>query len=253
MSKHILIVDDDVLMRRSLSISLERVGYAVSEAASGEEALQIAQAGSPDLVLLDIGLPGIDGLEVLRLLQIRMARVPVIFITARRRVLDEIIGLELGADAYISKPFDTDVLLAHIKAILRRSGATLDTDKEGTVVVGDITINPAEHVVRVGDEMVELPRKEFNLLLVLAQNSGHVLSFDELLSQLWGEGWIGESQTLYVHMCWLREKIEEDPAHPRRLLTVRGVGYKLVPLPNRPNVCGSPQSSDQGSEFIGSL
>lgn len=239
MAKQILIVDDDSLMRRSLSIRLEDAGYVPCEAATGEDALDLVRTSSPDLVLLDIGLPGMDGLETLRAIQRELGEVPVIFVTAHRRELDEIVGLELGADDYITKPFDMDVLLAHIKAVLRRTNALSDSmlsngkpgqpaDETLVVTVGDIRIDRAAHTVHVGEQLVELTLKEYELLLALARSPGQVLSADELLNQVWGAEWVGESQTIYVHVHWLREKVEEDPDHPRRLLTVRGVGYKLV-------------------------
>ncbi len=230
MHKTILIVDDDALMRRSLSISLGQAGYTTLTAANAEEALDTVHTQSPDLILLDIGLPGMDGLEALRTFRRQTVNLPIIFVTARRRELDEIVGLELGADDYITKPFDMDVLLAHIKAVMRRAAATAKVESENAVLsVGDLYIDAASHEVHINERVVELAPKEFDLLLLLAQNEGRVLSLDELLEQVWGSEWIGESQTLYVHIRWLREKIEEDPARPRRLLTVRGAGYKLVP------------------------
>jgi DNA-binding response OmpR family regulator len=181
-----------------------------------------------DLVLLDIGLPGMDGLEAIRALRQAAPYLPVIFVTARRRELDEIVGLELGADDYITKPFDMDVLLAHVRAVLRRTNSPMPNVTVGPVTAGDILIEPAAREVRIGGRKVELAPKEFDLLLLLAQHAGRVLSTAEILETVWGAEWIGESQTLYVHVRWLREKIEEDPAQPRRLITVRGAGYKLV-------------------------
>jgi DNA-binding response OmpR family regulator len=230
MSKHILVVDDDALMRRSLSVSLEQAGYTVLTAATGEMALEIVRVKPPDLILLDIGLPGMDGLEALRAFRKQAEEIPVIFVTARRRELDEVVGLELGADDYMTKPFDLDVLLAHVKAVLRRTLPTTKAAATQPIAVGDLCIDPAAHVVRVGSRVLDLPPKEFELLLALAQNAEHVLAVDELLKQVWGAHWIGESQTLYVHIRWLREKIETDPAHPRRIITVRGTGYKLVSI-----------------------
>ena len=231
MAKKILIVDDDALMRRSLSVTLDQAGYTTQTAASAEDALSAVTRQPPDLVLLDVGLPGMDGMEALRTLRRRAPHLPVIFVTARRRELDEIVGLELGADDYITKPFDMDVLLAHVKAVLRRATPTalMETQLIPTPVsVGDLMINPAAREVSVAGQLVELAPKEFDLLLALAQQAGRVLSTEELLERVWGTAWIGESQTIYVHVRWLREKLEDDPAHPRRLLTVRGVGYKLV-------------------------
>jgi DNA-binding response OmpR family regulator len=228
MAKTILVVDDDALMRRSLAATLTQTGYVVETAATGESAIQLVRRKAPDLVLLDVGLPGIDGMETLRELRRDDPNLPVILVTGRRRELDEIVGLEMGADDYITKPFDMDVLIAHVRAVMRRAlTLTLPAPKR-PLSVGDLHIDPAAREVRVGDRLVELAPKEFDLLHTLAQQAGRVLPLDELLERVWGPEWIGESQTLYVHMRWLREKIEDDPAHPRRLITVRGAGYKLV-------------------------
>ena len=226
---HILLVDDDHLLRRSLAFNLERAGYRASTAANAEDALAIAARDAPDLILLDIGLPGMDGLDALRHFQARMA-VPIIFLTARRRELDEALGLELGADDYVTKPFDLDVLLARIKTVLRRARSVTASPKEpGPLVVGDLSIDPGAHVVTVGNRTVELPPREFDLLYALAMEAGRVLSVDDLLARVWGAEYVGEPQVVYVHIRWLREKLEEDPNHPRRIITVRGVGYKLAP------------------------
>jgi DNA-binding response OmpR family regulator len=228
MAKQLLVVDDDSLMRRSLSATLDQAGYATRTAASAADALQAIRSQRPDLVLLDIGLPDMDGLETLRSLRAVAPKLPVIFVTARRRELDEIVGLELGADDYITKPFDMDVLLAHVRAVLRRATPQTDGDHLGPLQIGDIHIDPAGRTVTLGTRSIELAPREFDLLLLLAQHAGRVVSNDDLLAQVWGPEWIGESQTLYVHIRWLREKLEENPAHPRRLITVRGAGYKLV-------------------------
>ncbi|HID52780.1 MAG TPA: response regulator transcription factor [Anaerolineae bacterium] len=231
MAKHILVVDDDELMRRSVSFKLDQNGYRTNTAASAEDALAIARRDPPDLILLDIGLPGMDGLEALRHFQQEMD-VPVIFVTARRRELDTILGLELGADDYITKPFNLDVLVAHVKAVLRRAGsgsaAATVAAKKQTLVVGDMAIDPAAHTVMIGDTAVNLTNREFDLLHTLALDAGDVISTDELLNRVWGAEFMGESQVVYVHIRWLREKIEKDPKHPQRIITKRGVGYKLV-------------------------
>jgi DNA-binding response OmpR family regulator len=227
--KHILMVDDDALMRRSLAFNLQQSGYRVSSAGSAEDALALAQRDQPDLVLLDIGLPGMDGLEALRRMK-EQFDVPVIFVTARRRELDEVLGLELGADDYVTKPFDLDVLLAHIKAVLRRSERPSSTPASlAPVVVGDIVIDPAAHTVSVSENAVELTPREFDLLHTFALQPRSVISTDELLARVWGAEFVGQPQVVYVHIRWLREKLEQDPNHPRRILTVRGVGYKLEP------------------------
>jgi DNA-binding response OmpR family regulator len=228
MAQHILIVDDDALMRHSLAFSLQQAGYQTLSAGTAEDARAIVQTRPLNAILLDIGLPDIDGMEALRMFQ-RIVSVPIIFVTARRRELDEIVGLQSGADDYITKPFDTDVLIAHLKAVLRRSARQAWSDPYQQIAVGDVRIDPASHSVRVGTRDVDLPPKEFEILLALAREKDRVLSVDDLLTRIWGAEWVGESQTVYVHIRWLREKIEEDPAHPRRLITVKGAGYKFVP------------------------
>jgi DNA-binding response OmpR family regulator len=179
---------------------------------------------------LDIGLPGMDGLDALRHFESRLG-VPVIFLTARRRELDEVLGLQLGADDYITKPFDNDVLLARIKTVLRRVARTeapVPVEKEeAPLVVGDLVIDTAAHGVSIAGAPVELTPLEFDLLHTLAENAGHVLSVDDLLSRVWGEEYVGQPQVVYVHIHWLRERLEEDPQNPKRIVTVRGVGYKL--------------------------
>jgi len=229
MSKHILVVDDDVLMRRSLSLHLQQAGFCTSTAGTAEDALAMARLEAPDLVLLDIGLPGIDGLEAMRQMRQELGAVPVIFVTARRRELDTILGLELGADDYLTKPFNPDVLLAHIRAVLRRVGES-GTRPGASVPIelGDLVIDPGAHTVTVAGKAVQLAAKEFSLLLALAQEAGRVISMEDLLTRVWGAEYSGEPQVVYVHIRWLREKIEADPNQPRRIITVRGVGYKLV-------------------------
>lgn len=228
MSKHILIVDDDTLMRRTLALSLEQAGYKASNAATAEDALLMARREPPDLVLLDIGLPEMDGLDALRYFKEQFG-VPVIFLTARRRNLDEILGLELGADDYITKPFDVDVLLAHVKAALRRLELTQPKiDHTASLTVGDLSIDPGAHTVSIAGKPIDLRPREFELLHALALQPGMVLSVDDLLASVWGAEYIGEPQVVYVHIRWLRKKIEDDPDNPKRILTVHGVGYKLV-------------------------
>ena len=226
---HILVVDDDTLLRRSLSLQLEQAGFRASTAESAEDAIPLAQRDPPDLILLDIGLPGMDGMDALKIFQDEMD-IPVIFLTARRRELDTILGLELGADDYITKPFNPDILIAHIKAVLRRTSKESDSRETGMAVqVGDIIIDPAAHTVEIAGDQFELTAREFALLHALALEPGVVISVDDLLTRVWGAEFIGEPQVVYVHIRWLREKIEKDPQHPQRILNVRGIGYKLVP------------------------
>lgn len=228
MRRDILLVDDDALMRRSLAFHLEQAGYHVRTAASAEDALPMVGQDPPDLVVLDINLPGMDGLDALREIK-READLPVIFLTARRRELDEVVGLEMGADDYVTKPFDVDVLLAHIKTVLRRLAPARGTDESsGPLVVGEITIDAESHTVTRGGGGIELSPREFDLLLALARHADKVVSTEELLAQVWGAEFAGQPQVVYVHIRWLRQKLEEDPNAPRLILTVRGVGYKLV-------------------------
>jgi DNA-binding response OmpR family regulator len=228
MAKHILLVDDDALMRRSLAFNLEQAGYKASAAGSAEDALALARRDPPDLILLDIGLPGMDGLDALRNFQ-QQADTPIIFVTARRRELDQALGLELGADDYVTKPFDINVLLARIKAVLRRTerAAPAKTSTPERLEVGDLVIEPAAHTVSVAGKSLDLAPREFDLLYTLALNAGQVISVDDLLAQVWGAEYQGETQGVYVHIRWLREKIEPNPKTPIRIITVRGVGYKL--------------------------
>jgi DNA-binding response OmpR family regulator len=229
MSKHILVVDDDALMRRSLAYNLEQAGYRASTAADAESALQLARRDLPDLILLDIGLPGTDGLDALRSFR-GEADTPIIFVTARRRELDQALGLELGADDYVTKPFDLDVLLARVKAVLRRAERGTPSAATTTPLkAGDLVVDPLAHVATLAGERLDLAPREFALLHALVLRAGQVVSVDELLAQVWGAEYAGEPQVVYVHIRWLREKIEPDPKHPRRIVTVRGVGYKLEP------------------------
>jgi DNA-binding response OmpR family regulator len=227
LSKHILLVDDDALMRRSLAFNLEQAGYRTSSAASAEDALELTQRDPADLVLLDIGLPGMDGLDALRSFK-EETSVPVIFLTARRRELDEVLGLELGADDYVTKPFNVDVLLARIKVALRRfEEVPAASPIAERIMVGDLVIDLLAHTVTLGDRLVDLTPREFDLLHALALQPNQVVSVDDLLAHVWGAEFIGEPQVVYVHIRWLRKKIEADPSQPRRIITVHGVGYKL--------------------------
>ena len=237
MSKHILLIDDDALLVKSLAFTLAQNGYRATTATSAHAGLALIAQDPPDLVLLDIGLPDLDGLTVLRRIQQERA-VPVIFLTARRRELDEVLGLELGAEDYITKPYNEDVLLARIKTVLRRAETAnyeerstdqVEDKPDGRIVVGEIVIDPAAHVVTLRGQPIDLAPKAFDLLRVLALNSGQVMSLDQLLEQVWGAEFLGEPQVVYVHIRWLREKLEDDASQPKRIVTVRGVGYKLLP------------------------
>ena len=229
MPRTILLVDDDALMRRSLAFHLEQAGYQVHTAANAEDAVHMVRRAPPDLVVLDIGLPGMDGLEALREIKAQH-NLPVIFLTGRRRELDEVVGLEMGADDYITKPFDVDVVLAHVKAVLRRTDRNLPPEApSGRVVAGDLEIDAQAHTVTCAGRAVNLSPREFDLLFLLASQPEKVFSTEDLLARVWGAEFIGQPQVVYVHIRWLREKLEADPGRPQRILTVRGVGYKLHP------------------------
>jgi len=233
MSRKILLVDDDALMRRSLAFHVEQAGYQVHTAANAEDAVSFVRNSPPDLVILDIGLPGMDGLDALREIKAQN-NLPVIFLTGRRRELDEVLGLELGADDYITKPFDVDVVLAHIKAVLRRTEKKPQLERmDQLLVVGDLEIDSQAHTVICAGRALDLSPREFDLLSLLATQPEKVFSTEEILAQVWGAEFVGQPQVVYVHIRWLRQKLESDPDHPQRILTVRGVGYKLVPQPTR--------------------
>ena len=227
MTVRILVVEDDTLLRRSLKYRLEREGYAITTADSGEDALTSARRNRPDLVLLDIGLPGRDGLIVARTLQ-REMDVPIIFLTGRRAETDVVIGLELGAEDYVTKPFGMRELLARIRVVLRRAPCAPLPSPDEPLAVGDVWLDPRRHEVRVRGQVVELPPKEFELLRLLMANAGTVLSSDYLLDAVWGEEFAGAVQVLYVHIGWLRERIEANPRQPRYIQNVRGVGYRFA-------------------------
>ncbi len=229
MPKKLLLVDDDVLMRRSLAFNLERAGYSVQTAATAEDGIAAVKSTHPDLVVLDIGLPGMDGLDALRLIRDEMG-VPVILLTARRRELDEILGLELGADDYVTKPFDLDVLLAHIKAVLRRFQPAAPSGGPEPVAVGDLRMDPSAHTAFLGDRPLDLAPREFEVLYHLASNAGKLITTDDLLNVVWGAEFAGQPQVVYVHIRWLREKIESNLLKPERIVTVRGLGYKYMPV-----------------------
>lgn len=227
MATKILVVDDDNLLRRSLQYRLSREGYAVTTAEGGNEALTFARRDRPDLVLLDIGLPDRDGLDVARTLQHEL-NIPIIFLSGRRQQTDIVIGLELGADDYITKPFGMPELLARIRTVLRRLARSPALAENDPIRVGEVSLDPRGHEVRVLGHRVELPPKEFEILRLLMANAGTVLTTEYLLDAVWGEEFAGAAQVLYVHMGWLREAVEPDPRRPKYIQTVRGVGYKFA-------------------------
>lgn len=226
----VLVVDDEATLVDTIRYNLRREGYDVQVASEGNEALKLARASSPDLVVLDLMLPGLDGLEVCRQLR-RDSTVPILMLTAKDDEVDKIVGLEVGADDYMTKPFSMRELLARIRAMLRRSRMTQQTaeaDGAQSVRSGDLEADPLQRKVILGDRSLQLKPKEFDLLVYLMQQRGRVLTRDQLLEKVWGYTFGGDTRTVDVHIRWLREKIEEEPGTPRRLETVRGVGYRFV-------------------------
>jgi DNA-binding response OmpR family regulator len=223
----ILIVEDEAIVADVVSRYLRRDGFQVVIASDGQAALEIAREQSPDLVLLDLMLPKIDGLEVCRRLR-AVSSVPIIVVTAKGDEADRIVGLELGADDYVSKPFSPRELVARVRAVLRRTKQTAPSAvTEGTVHVGPILIDPAGRYATVENEPVELTAKEFDLLWFMVRNVGQVFSRTQLLDQVWDYEYFGDESTVTVHIHRLRSKLEPDPVRPRYLKTVWGVGYKL--------------------------
>ncbi len=225
-SPKILIVEDEAMVADVVSRYLKRDGFAVETASDGEAALDLARAWTPDLVLLDLMLPKIDGLEVCRRLRAE-SNVPIIVVTAKGDEPDRIVGLELGADDYVSKPFSPRELVARVRAVLRRTRQAPAPISDGTVRVGPIGVDPAGRQATIRNEPVELTAKEFDLLWFLARNAGQVFTRTQLLDQVWDYEYFGDESTVTVHIHRLRSKIEPDPVRPQFLKTVWGVGYKL--------------------------
>ena len=234
MPEKVLVVEDEPALLETLAYNLRRQGYEVHTAADGPAALDLAQRVHPDLLILDVMLPGLDGFEVCRILRREMS-MPILMLTARADEIDRVVGLELGADDYLTKPFHMRELLARVKALLRRvhmareeAATQRRQEPEGQVLTfGDLTLDLARREVRRGGELLNLSPREHALLLFLAQHQGRVLSRERILEEVWGWDYAGETRTVDVHIRWLREKIEPDPAHPTRIITVRGMGYRF--------------------------
>lgn len=223
MSK-VLIVEDELPLLQTVSYNLEQEGYQVLKAQDGLTGLDIARSERPDLILLDLMLPGIDGVEVCRLLRKEMD-IPIIMLTAKSREIDKVVGLEVGADDYVTKPFGMLELLARVRAALRRARGS--SQKEELLKSGELEMDIASHVVMISGTEVELRPKEFDLLHALLSNRGRVLERSQLLERVWGEDEYIDAGTLDVHIRRLREKVEIDPSKPQYILTIRGVGYKF--------------------------
>jgi two-component system response regulator RegX3 len=224
----ILLVEDEESYRDPLSYQLTKDGYDVVTAATGPQALTEFDRVGADLVLLDLMLPGLSGTEVCRALRSRSS-VPVIMLTAKDTEIDKVVGLELGADDYVTKPYSYRELLARVRAVLRRRTETAEPEsEEGALAVGPVRMDVDRHVVEVDGQAVSFPLKEFELLEMLLRNAGRVLTRGQLIDRIWGSDYVGDTKTLDVHVKRVRAKIEPDPANPRLLLTVRGLGYKLT-------------------------
>jgi two-component system response regulator RegX3 len=222
----VLVVEDEESFSDALSYMLRREGFEAVVAASGPEALAEFDRGGADIVLLDLMLPGLSGTEVCRALRSRSA-VPIIMLTAKDSEVDKVVGLELGADDYVTKPYSARELVARIRAVLRRRGEAAEPPAEGVLEAGPVRMDVERHVVAVDGETVALPLKEFDLLEFLLRNAGRVLTRGQLIDRVWGSDYVGDTKTLDVHVKRLRAKLEPDPANPKYLLTVRGLGYKL--------------------------
>lgn len=231
MSNSILIVEDEPSLQEALAYNLERQGYQVKTASDGKSAIDTARNINPKLVVLDIMLPVLDGFDVCRIIR-QESNVPILILTAKDEEVDRVIGLELGADDYLTKPFSMREFLARVKALLRR--VRLDQSDHDTSGIANEILNfdnleldLSRREVRISGDTITLKPKEFELLLFLAKHKGHVLSRDLILERVWGWDFSGGSRTVDVHVRWLREKIEFDPANPSRIITVRGAGYRF--------------------------
>ena len=221
----VLVVEDEESFSDALSFMLRREGYDVAVVDDGGKVLEEFERNGADLVLLDLMLPGVSGTEVCRLLRQRSA-VPIIMVTAKDSEIDKVVGLELGADDYVTKPFSSRELVARIRAVLRRHGEPSELLPD-VLEVGPIRIDVDRHVVNVRGETITMPLKEFDLLELLMRNAGRVLTRAQIIDRVWGSDYVGDTKTLDVHIKRLRSKVEADPTHPELIVTVRGLGYKM--------------------------
>jgi len=231
MAEKVLVVEDEKTLQETLAYNLRHQGYQVETSGDGKAAIELARTFHPDVIILDIMLPGMDGFEVCRILRQEMTT-PILMLTARDDEIDRIVGLEVGADDYLTKPFSMRELMARVKAILRRVRLIREEmDGDGTalqlLLFDNLTINPTRREVLLDTKTLSLKPKEYELLMFMAQHKGQVLSREHILERVWGWDFIGDSRTVDVHVRWLREKIESEPAHPTRIITVRGAGYRF--------------------------
>jgi two-component system, OmpR family, response regulator RegX3 len=236
----VLVVEDEENFVEALTVGLKKEGFRVHIARDGAEALACFDIVRPDLVLLDLMLPKVSGVDVCRELRAR-SRVPIIMVTAKGSEVDTVVGLEVGADDYVTKPYRLRELVARMRAVLRRS-AERPPDRgaggaDDVLAAGDLVLDPERHEVTIRGEPVDLPLKEFEVLQLLLERAGRVVTRDQLIDEVWGHDYVGDTKTLDVHIKRLRSRIEADPSAPERILTVRGVGYKLV-VPDPAGVAG---------------
>ena len=222
----VLVVEDEDSFVEALTIGLKREGFRVTVAADGAAALEEFRRDPPDIVLLDVMLPKVSGIDVCRELR-RRSSVPIIMVTAKGSEIDTVVGLEVGADDYVTKPYRLRELVARMRAVLRRVTRDRNGDASGEVLeVGDVALDPQRHEVTIRGDVVALPLKEFELLELLLANAGHVLPRETLIDRVWGSDYVGDTKTLDVHVKRLRAKVEADPSTPTRIVTIRGLGYK---------------------------
>ena len=222
---NILIIEDEESIRESLAFLLDREGFSVESADNGQLGIEKFESGAADLILLDLMLPEMSGTDICRHIRSK-SNVPIIMLTAKDSEIDKVVGLELGADDYVTKPFSTPELIARIKAVLRGRSGSVPQDVEG-IKIGRVQLDDDRHEVRVGGKIVPMPLKEFELLQYLMENAGFVVSRGQIMDRIWGRTYVGDGKTLDVHIKRVREKIEEDPSHPKLLTTIRGLGYRF--------------------------
>lgn len=227
MSETVLLVDDEKSIVEPLRYHLEREGYAVITAYDGEETLRRARTGNPDLIVLDITLPKLDGWEVCRILR-QESTIPIIMLTARDEETSKVLGLDLGADDYLTKPFSFQELLARVRALLRRVVYERALSSESVIRIGEVTLDKNAHRVTLDGRALQMTQMEYKLLQTLMERAGHVVRRDDLMDRVWGADWVGDTHTLNVHIRWLRQKIEANPGSPHYIQTVRGVGYRFA-------------------------
>jgi DNA-binding response OmpR family regulator len=223
--KKILVVDDEPTLVATLKYNLERENFQVRTASDGEQALDLTRSSQPDLIVLDLMLPGVSGLEVCRILR-KETKAPILMLTAKDSEVDKVVGLELGADDYVTKPFGMQELMARVRALIRRAG-TGSQNEGNTATAGDISIDVLRREATRAGEPVHLKPKEFDLLLYFMRHPGRAFTREQLLNDIWGYEFVGDTRTVDVHIRWLRQKIEEVPGEPKRLVTVRGTGYRF--------------------------